>query len=230
MSASLAPVRRTVVAGSIVAAALLGLGNLFAHPLLPDDPAAAADVLSTTPAVAIGMQLYVFSQLFWAIGLIGCAHLASGRSKVFALAAAALVSLGAFGHSVAAGMLLTKLALAATDPDAMVSAARASEGGIFAPYLLMGLVGTVIGLIMLAVALIRSRVTPLWVPIALLSWVLVEFVASGFVGWATYLSIVVGLIVYAGLALAVWRSDPSAWTTAAETSTPTAVPVGSIGG
>jgi hypothetical protein len=214
---TIANVRRAVVAVSVAAGAGIGLGSLLLQPVMPDDPAEFAATLASSPGAGIGMQLFVFSQLFWAVGLIGVGHLASRRAPVLATLGAVLSGLGAFGHAVYGGAMLTQLALA-SNTDAAVAAVLASETTIFLPYFVGGLLGTTLGLVLIAVAAMRARVAPLWVTIGLLVWVAIEFALPSLVDWSKYLSFVVGVTVFGGLAVAVWRSDLNTWRTAAETS------------
>ena len=135
---TIANLRRAVVAVSVAAGAGIGLGSLLLQPVMPDDPAEFVATLASSPGAGIGMQLFVFSQLFWAIGLVGVGHLASRRAPVLATLGAVLSGLGAFGHAVYGGAMLTQLALA-SNTDAAVAAVLASETAIFLPYFVGGL-------------------------------------------------------------------------------------------
>lgn len=207
--------RRGTVAVSVVAAAWIGLAGLAVQPTIPDDPAQLARLLADSPAAAIGLQAFVVSQVFWAIGLVGVGHLVAHRSRVLGWVGGALSGLGAFGHAVYGGAMLLQLALS-PNTDAATAAITASQGGVFIPFLVMGLLGTTLGLVLLAVGLLRSRFAPRWVALALLAWLVVEFVLSSVAAWAAYLSITVGAVAFAALALATWRSDAAIWETAAE--------------
>lgn len=225
MSRSLPTLRRTVVAVSTAAGAILGLGGLLLQPTFPDDPAAYIDILANSPTAAIGVQLYVWSQVFWVIGLVGAGHIVSRRAPVFGVLGALLIGLGAFAHTVYGGVMVLDVAIAA-DPDAATAVMEASQSGAFLPFLAVGLVGTVLGIALLAIGLIRSRVAPLWVAVALLAWVVIEFVLTNFIDWATYASIALGIIAFVGLAVALWRSDRAEWETVAEASV--SVPAGEL--
>jgi hypothetical protein len=220
-SLTLARLRRSTVAVSIAAGGLLGLGSLIIQPPFTGDPAQDAAALTATAASAIGIHLYTISQVFWAIGFIGLAHLASRRSPVLALLGGVLVALGVLGHTVYSGTALTQLALASSgEIDATVAAMDAAQSPVFLPYLALGLLGTTLGVVLLAVATMHARTMPLWVPVVLIAWVLIEFVLSGFIAWGGYLSLVVGIIVFCSLAVFVWRSALAGWQTAAEASVP----------
>jgi hypothetical protein len=193
-------VRRTVVAGSIALAALLSFVSVLTSP-------SAAPIL--------GIELFLFSQVFWAIGLVGLGHLASTRSPILGTLGAVFAGLGAFGHTVFGGVRLLQFSLA-PNADAAAAAFEVSESAAFIPFLALGLLGTVLGYALLAVAIMRSRVAPLWVAIGLLVWLVAEFVLSNFTEWSSYASVTIGVIVFGALTVAIWRSPISAWTTDTE--------------
>lgn len=222
-SHALPAVRRMTVAVSLVAGIALAAVSLLLQPEFPDDPSDHVDLLAGSSLAPIGLQLFVLSQVFWAVGLVGLGHAASRRSPVFGTLGAVFSALGAFGHAVYGGASLVTLAMAryaveSGDADAALAAFASTQGAAFVPYLAFGLVGTILGMVLIAVALLRSRVTPRWVPIALLAWTVVEFglpnVLPGV--WTTYASLVVGLIAFAGAAVAILRGGSGAWTTADE--------------
>jgi hypothetical protein len=199
----LARLRRSVASVSVALGAWVALAGFLLLPGGPDGSAAAVIV----------MQLYILSQLFWAIGMLGLGHLVGRRAPVLGIVGSTLAALGVLGHAVIGGTILVRMALT---PDAEAAAAAAFESAALIPYLALGLLGTAAGLIVLAVGMMRSRTAPLWVPITLIVWVLVEFVLPNFVEWATYLSMVVGVIGFGAAAVAVWRSPLERWQTADE--------------
>ncbi|WP_430645864.1 hypothetical protein [Agromyces sp. GXS1127] len=235
-SRALPSVRRVLVAGSLVAAIVLAAIGMLLQPEFPADPNEYVELLAGSASAAIGLQLFLWSQVFWAIGLVGLAHATSHRTPVLATLGAACSGLGAFGHAAYGGASLVTLGMAryavdSGDLEGAQAAFGATQGGDFAPYLLAGLGGTVIGVILVAVALLRSAVAPRWVAIALLAWVVIEFVLPNFLAgaWITYTSLVVGVVAFTGAAVAVLRGGSRAWTTMLEAGSPerdAAAPVG----
>ncbi|WP_400994265.1 hypothetical protein [Agromyces sp. GXQ0307] len=220
---TLPSVRRVLVAGSLVLAILMSVGGLLLQPEFPDDPNAYVELLAESSTAQIGLQLFLWSQVFWAIGLIGLAHVTSHRSPVLATLGAAFSGLGAFGHAAYGGASLVTLGMArdaaeSGDLDAAQAAFATTQGGDFVPLLLAGLAGTVLGAILVAVALLRSAVAPRWVAIAMLAWVVVEFVLPNVLSgaWITYTSLVLGVLAFTGAGVAVFRSGSRAWTTMLE--------------
>ncbi|GAA1059418.1 hypothetical protein [Agromyces bracchium] len=222
-SRALPSVRRGLVAGSLVAAIVLAAVGMLLQPEFPDDPSEYVELLAGSASAAVGLQLFLWSQVFWAIGLVGLAHATSHRSPVLAALGAVFSGLGAFGHAAFGGASLVTLgmaryALESGDLDAAQAAFATTQGGDFVPYLLAGLAGTVLGVILVAVALLRSAVVPRWVAIALLAWTVVEFLLPNFLSgaWITYTSLVLGVIAFTGAAVAVLRGGVGAWTTVLE--------------
>ncbi|WP_438855433.1 hypothetical protein [Agromyces sp. M3QZ16-3] len=222
-SRALPSVRRMLVAVSLAAAIVLSVVGILLQPEFPDDPTAYVEMLAGSASAGAGLQLFLWSQVFWAIGLIGLAHAASHRAPVIATMGAVVSGLGAFGHAAYGGASLVTLGVAryaaeSGDLDAAQAAFGATQGGDFVPVLLVGLGGTVLGVILVAVALLRSAVAPRWVAIAMLAWTVVEFVLPNFLAgaWITYTSLVLGVIAFTGAAVAVLRGGSRAWTTVLE--------------
>lgn len=200
-----ARLRRSVVGASVALGAWMALAGFLLQP----------NGLDGSPAAVIGMQLYVFSQLFWAIGMLGIGHLVCRRAPVLGIVGSVLVAVGVLGHAVIGGTILLRTGLT---PAAEAAASAAGVSAALIPYLVMGLLGTAAGLIVLAIGMLRSRTAPLWVALTLIAWVLIEFVLPNFVEWATYLSMVIGVIGFGAAAVAVWRSPLARWQTADETA------------
>lgn len=217
MNTFLPDFRRIVVALSVAAAIVLGFGGLLLQPTFLDDPAAHIELLASSPTAMLGVQTYVWSQVFWAIGLVGAGHYVSQRAPVLGLLGAVFSGLGAFGHAVYGGAMVLQVAVAA-DADTALTVLETAESAPFLPFMIAGLVATVLGIVLIGIGLIRGRLAPLWLPIALLVWVVVEFVLSSFVDVTTYLSVVIGVIAFAGLTVTLWRSDRTMWATAAESA------------
>lgn len=205
-SRRLPALRRAAVAVSIATAAVLS----FASVLTP--PATAA---------VLGIELFLFSQVFWAIGLVGLGHLAATRAPLLGALGAVFAGLGAFGHSVIGGVRLLQFSL---DQDAAEAAFAVFESAAFIPFLALGLLGSVLGYTLLAVATMRSRVAPLWAAIGLLVWLVVEFVLSNVTEWSAYASVTLGIVVFGALTVAVWRSPIAVWRTDAEARATASLP------
>ncbi|MCK0113955.1 hypothetical protein MWU75_17575 [Ornithinimicrobium sp. F0845] len=219
--------RATVAASLVVGTALTVVSIL----LMPDFSGGLAESLqaiaaagSTATISALG---FASSQLFMAVGLVGLAHLLRNRVPVLAVLGGTLALLGAFGHAVYGGvnvvMLLMAQDLGAIDTH--VAVLERTEQGLAIPFMAAGLLGTVLGFILLGVAVWRGGLGPRWVGPAMIFWVVLEFVGSGLSEWAGYASGVLYAVVFGALALAVLRSSLAHWMTAAEADVPLSEPV-----
>ena len=73
--------------------------------------------------------------------------------------------------------------------------------------------GTVLGLLILGIGLLRAKTGPLWIPYALWAFILVEFVGTNFSAWASLVSGLFYLASFCALAVTVWRSPILGWMT-----------------
>ena len=214
---------RAAVAGSFVVGAVLTVVSIL---LMPDFSGSHAESLQAIAdagsAATISAFGFTASQLFLAVALVGLAHLLRDRSPVLAILGATLALLGAFGHAVYGGVNLIML-LMADDLGALsthVGILERSEQGLAVPIMAVGLLGTVLGFILLGVAVWRSGLGQRWVGPAMLLWVPLEFVGSGLSQWASYASGVLYAAIFVALALAVLQSSIGHWMTAAEAGGP----------
>ncbi|SFS15612.1 hypothetical protein SAMN04487783_2084 [Agrococcus baldri] len=213
------PIYRTLAALALLLTIVLTGASILLMPAFDGGTEQQLEAIATAGATAaVSATMFTVAQLPMGIGLLAVAHLVGRRSPVLAAIGGTLAVLGCFGHAVHGGLSNVMLAMAAGDAQllvehaAVVDAAYAASHG---PFMIAGLLGTVLGVVVLAIGLLRSRVAAVWVPCALLAWVLVEFLGSGLVEWAQYASLVLFSAALVGLAIAVWRSDPLEWVSAA---------------
>ncbi|MGA8047510.1 MAG: hypothetical protein WCA30_14720 [Dermatophilaceae bacterium] len=209
---------RTTVAGSLLAAAVLTVVSISTMPDFSGGHAARLEAIAGSSLATFSALTWVISQIFILVGVVGVAHLTRHRAPVLSTAAAVLVALSCFGHSVYGGVNLTMLAMAA-DPASITTHAAvldSLESGIGIPFMAAGMLGLVLGFLALAVALWRSGVAPRWTGPALVVWLVIEFFASSLSEWAFYASGLLYLVVFGTLAAVVWRSPVSVWRTEAE--------------
>jgi hypothetical protein len=218
-----ASLQRLTTAVCLVAAAALSVLYVLTAPLAgPDLEAYLGRIADAGPSAAISMQAYLWSQPALAIGVLGVAFLLRARMPILAPVSAALVVLGTFGHAAYAGIGLLQVA-AAADADAHAQAASVFEraiGGVAAPAALVGAGGTVLGVILLGIALMRVRGGFGWIGIVLVAWVLVEFAGTGLTEWAKVPSAVLLAVGFTSLAIRVGRSDLRQWMRLVEAAPP----------
>jgi hypothetical protein len=214
-----AALTRGTVAASL---ATCGVLTVVAVLLMPDFSGNEAQWLQAIAAAstssAVSAMLFVGSQLPFAVGLVGVAHLLRDRTPVLAALGAAFAVLGGFGHAAYGGVNLVMLEMAKDRANAAVHADVLSGvgSGPAVPFMAAGLLGTVIGLVLLGIAVWRAGAGPRWLGPVLVLFVVVEFAGSGFSVWAGYASAVLFLVGFLTLALLVARSATPVWTTAAE--------------
>jgi hypothetical protein len=214
---------RATVAASLAACAVLTVVSVL---LMPDFSGSEAqwlqEIATSSTASAISAVLFVGAQLPFAVGLVGVAHLLRGRTPVLAAVGATLAVLGGFGHAAYGGVNLVMLQMAKDPANAAVHADVLNGVGSGPAVLFMaaGLLGTVLGLVLLGIAVWRAGEGPQWLSPVLGLFVVVEFAGAGISVWAGYASALLFLVGFLTLALVVGRSATSVWTTAAEVTSP----------
>jgi hypothetical protein len=211
---------RTVAAISLVLNAVLSVVAIALMPAFTEsttDYLAAIDGAGSAATVSAGA--FVIAQLPFIIAVLGIAHLAGIRAPIIAMVGGTIGVIGGFGHAAFGGTQLLQLSMAADTANHGVYAAML-DGEMPLPLMILmmcGTAGTVLGLLLLGVALLRSKVGPRWVPYAIWVWLLVEFVGSNFTAWAVLASGLLYLGTLGALAVTVWRSPLTVWASAATT-------------
>jgi hypothetical protein len=201
------PLRR-LLAVCLVVAALGSVVGAALQPAFPEGPGARlAAIEEAGTGGALSAFLFTAVQLPWMVAVVGIAWLAHRGSCRVAAVGGMFAATGAFGHAVFGGAMLVSVLMArdAADRAAMVRLLGSIESSaLFLPFMLAGLLGTVLGTVLLGIALWRSRVVARWVPIALWAFLVVEFVGSNLSDYATYLSGVCLTLAFGALAHRTW--------------------------
>lgn len=161
----------------------------------------------------ISAHAFLWAQAALIVGIIGVAHALRGRATVLSAIAAGLILIGAVGHAASAGFAFVETT---ATTDVARDAVTAALNGPALPAIAIAMVGTVVGPVVLAIALFRAGRSTWWVAGVLLGWVIAEFFLSPMGTWAAILSGVLLVAAFGGLAWNVLRSDPRQWTTALE--------------
>ena len=213
--ANAVPLRR-LVAVCLVLGVVLSLAWTLLQPPFPDGyDARLAAIDGAGTGGAMSAFLFTVSQLPWLVAVVGIAWLAHPGSSRFAAAGGTLAVLGAFGHAVFGGAMLVTVLMArdAADRPVMAELLESIESSpLLIPFMAAGLLGTALGLLLLGVALWRSRVVPRWVPLVLWAFLVVEFVGVNLSDYATYVAGVCLLLSFGALAHRVWTDGPAATT------------------
>jgi len=201
--------RRTAAAAGLVAAAALIVVSVVLSPPFPADP---VERLATFDA-----WTFTLAQLPFIVGVLGIGHLIRGGAPLLSNLGTSLAVLGGFGHAVYGGVSLLTIDMA-RDVDAREIYAGLladSESGPLLPFMAVGLLGTVLGLVLLGVGLGRARVAPRWVGPVLVLFVVVEFAGGALSAWAGYAASALYCLAFGALAVTTWRTPRDAWAVAA---------------
>ncbi len=208
--------RRNAAAIGLVATAVLSTLSAMTAPEFPAGGAERLDAIAANlSSSAVSAAAFTLAQLPFIAAVLGLGHLLRSRAPVLSNVATTLAVLGAFGHTVFGGGSLLYVAMATDEAQhatygPLIDDFESSPAMTFAA---IGLVGTVLGLILLAVGLWRARVAPRWVPIALGAFIVVEFVGGSVSDWASQVASLIYLVSFTALAVAVWRTHAQDWAT-----------------
>ena len=225
---------RYVRAAAAISLVLNAVLSVVAIALMPAFSESSVEFLGTIgaagAAATISAAAFVIAQLPLIIAVLGLSHLAGIRAPIIAIIGGTIAVIGAFGHAVYGGTQLLNLSMAADTANHEVYAGLL-DGELPLPLMILmmcGTAGTVLGLLLLGVALLRAKVGPRWVPYAIWVWLVVEFVGSGITEWATLASGLVYLGTLGALAVTVWRSPLAVWASTAATDAGAARPAESL--
>ena len=196
---------RIVTATCLIATALLSVVSLLTQPSFAGDTAdRLASVEEGGASAAVSIMAFTLSQLPFAIAVVGVALFVGVRARRTAIAGGVLGLLGAFGHTVFGGFGLTQLAMAPSGQRAaMAEVVEEVESGPAAVFMGVGLLGTVLGLLLLGIALFRSRAVPRWIPVAMWGFLVIEFVGTNLSEWASPAAGILYVAATGGLAMQV---------------------------
>jgi hypothetical protein len=201
---------RVLAAVSLPLTALLSVVSVLTQPEFSSEPAARLSTIEAAGTSAtISVMAFALSQLPFLVAVVAVAALAHPRAPRAAWIGGVLGVVGGFGHAVFGGLALSYLALAADAGHRVVlgDVVTRVESGPARLFMAMGLVGTVLGLSVLALGLFRSRAVPRWIPVALWVFVVLEFGLSGLATWGSLASGLVYLVAFTGVSVRMVRTD-----------------------
>lgn len=175
--------RRAVVAACLVAllpvSVLFGVAD-FAFDYPSDAGQRLDEVANATARARIVGGLFILTQVLMLAAIPAVLALAPARGAWPATIGSGLLAIGVVGHAGGGGAQLLRVTMAESpDRSAMVALAEAMDASAAdTAVAAAGLLGFLLGSILLAVALLRARTVPLWVPIMLLAGLVVEFALS----------------------------------------------------
>lgn len=211
--------RAAAAVGLVITAVLMLVSTVLAPPFPGEFDALLAGIDEAGSAATVSALGFTLAQLPFLAAVLGIGHLVRAGAPVLANIGTTLAVIGGFGHAVYGGVTMVQLSMAADEANRAVHAQILTdvESGPAVAFMAMGLLGTVLGILLLAIGLWRARIEPRWVGPVLGAFLVVEFVGSGLSEWAAHVSVVLYLLAFGALAVIVWRSPDELWQTAAET-------------
>lgn len=202
--------RRVAAISLVLTAGLMVVSTALAPPLNGGGADQLAAVNAAAGSATVSAMCFTMAQLFFVVGMVGVGQLLWTRTPVLATCGVALAVLGGFGHTVHGGVTMVRLQMASdvTHHTTHAAVLQQLQSGSAASFMLMGLLGTVLGILVLSIGLFRSPVVSRWVPAALWVFLFLEFVGSGLVEWAGLASGVFYVIALVALASTLWRGRP----------------------
>ncbi len=201
---------RLLAAGSLWLTAALSVVSVLLQPEFAADPVdLLAGIDEAGGTAAVSALAFGLAQLPFLVGVVAVAAMTYPHTPRTAWTGGVLAVLGGFGHAVFSGVNLTWLAMSADsgNREALAEVVTRVESGPAVVFMAAGLLGTVLGLLLLGVALFRSRVVPRWVPVALWAFLVTEFALTNLTVWASPLAGLLYLAALGALAVAVLRDE-----------------------
>ena len=182
--------------------------------LMPDLPDTNAELLqsladSTAPAAAAAAS-FTLSQLFFIGAVLAIGDVARAVAPRLIGAGMVLAVIGAFGHSVFGGLRLAMFGMLTESGREEYAAAldRTYDSPVML-FAAIGLLGTVLGLLLMAIGLLRSRTVAAWIPACLIGFLVLEFIGSNLSTWASLGAVALYTAALLGIAAAVLRGRKS---------------------
>lgn len=186
--------------------------SLLLEPEGTDNTAALLRSLSSGGSgPALSFFAFSLAQLPFMVAVAGLAYWLHAATPRLALTGGVLAVLGGFGEAVYSGVEMSQTVMA-DDPTHIRIYARLIDdiqtAPVMVPFLAAGLLGTVLGVLVLGLAHLRSAAQPRWAGPLLWAWIVLVFVGeSAGTRWAVYLSGLCMVVAFAALARSIARDS-----------------------
>lgn len=192
------PSRRFAARLALVASPVLAAGSVLTQPDLSGSAQHQLATIGTAPLAPLSAALFAVSQLAFLVAVTVIGRLVLPAAPRLSAWGTTLAVLGAFAHAVYGGVMLVVVAMGrdAAHRDAYAGLLDRMQSSPLMLFAMVGLIGTVLGLLLLGVALLRSQVGPRWVGPALCAFVVVEFAGGALSSSASYVSTVLLLAAF----------------------------------
>jgi hypothetical protein len=205
--------RRTLAGLCLIAAPLVGLIGAFVGPQFTGSMREEIVAISENPGGwMIGNFLTLISFFLLIPAVLGLVHLLSDRAVTLGHIGGGLVLLGLYFHAAVIGYSLVELPLTASEIERTRIIAFTEEtyyNHTAFTMLLLPFLGFYLGSIILAVALWRARVAPLWVAVVIIAALVLEFIGPE--AWSPQLMFALLLIGFGWIGLKVLRMADGEW-------------------
>jgi hypothetical protein len=207
--------RRTSAGLSLIAAPLAGLiGGLIFPPLPRDTAGTLANISEHSGRFLVANFLFLVAFALMVSAVLGIMHLLRNRVVALGHIGGGLFLLGSFLHAAVIGYALVQLPIAASGGDtgqivALTEGTYASTA--FLLLLAMMLIPSVLGSLILAIAVWRARVAPLWVAVVIVVGVATDFVVPDNLNLQPDLYFAFTLIGFGWIGLKVLRMSDAQW-------------------
>lgn len=197
------PSRRLAAVSSLIVAPVLGLVFSVLSPPFPDDPADRLAGFADGPLPAVSAVAFLLMQLPMLVAFLALGRLLLPASPRLSAWGTALGVVGCFGHVVFGGLSMAYLVMAHDEAHraAYAELLTSIESSPVMLFAIAGLLGTVLGQLLLSVALFRTRTGPVWVGPAIWAFLVLEFAVSNVSAYAGYLAVLLLGAAFWALAL-----------------------------
>lgn len=220
--------RNAVVASLVLAPLLMLVSSALQPPFVESYVDRLADIDKSGTAAWVSNALFILTQAPMLVAFLGLAHLVRRQSPRLSCTVMVLGVLATFGEAVMGGTGIVYLTMAgdAENRELFAGVWEQMESSPVMLFALVGFFGTVLTLVLLSVALFRSRLAPRWVPLLIGLFLVLEFFGSNLTEYASYAASVCLLIGFGALARVVAQAPASAPPTAAHPPTGATAAVG----
>ena len=205
--------RRTAVGLCLIAAPLVGFIGAFVGPQYSGSLGEELAAISENPGGWMISNLMTLISFFLLIpAVLGIVHLLSNRSVTLGHIGGALAILGIYFHAAVIGYSLVELPLTASDLErtALIAFTEQTYYDHTAfTMILLPFLGFYLGCAILAIALWRARVVPLWVAVVIVAALVSEFIGPE--GWSPQLMIALLFIGFGWIGVKVLRMADDEW-------------------
>jgi hypothetical protein len=203
---SAATFRRTVAGLSLIAAPLLGLIGATLLPAFTGGMDGELAFIAAQPERWLtGLYLDLLAWPLMIVAIIGLLHLLRERAGILGHIGGGLMLLGSFFHGAVLGFQFVEapLVVSGINHAQMVAFSEQMYEHTAFTMLLLPFMGFYVGLLILALALWRARVVPLWIAGLIVAAIAVEFFGPPAFHTLLFLSLL--LIAFGGIGLKVLR-------------------------